>query len=601
MPRANAWEDLAGRPARGVMATRAADVSLLVAEALATRKLPASLAPGIVALAMQDVLDAAHPAYFDDWSGFTRAAAALPAAKLDDYIAALDRCGPAHPRASNRSLARTTMTLRGDVSLAVAIAAVLAIPPTASTTDQAPTLHISAPTEGTYASGPTRLVAIVEPAPRAGEVSQVTFFADGHQVCVVPKPPFQCDWDAGERLVEHQVRAVALLASGDRLVDTVRTQGLQYSEGVDVDVVQVTAVVTDGGRFVSGLRQSDFRVFEDDRPQTITNFASENIPLELVAAIDVSSSMTEALPLVKESAKRFLAGLRPNDQVTVLGFNDNIFTLARRATDQGARVRAIDRMAPWGGTALYDVTIKAIDLLGRQQGRRSIVIFSDGDDQSSHAPIDAAIARAEGSDATIYAIGQGRAVRASNLQDLLRRFATISGGRAFFTDDVVKLGAVFDEILEDLRNQYLLSYPAPSTQRDGAWHRIRVEVVGRQVSRPCAPGISTDAASAAAMKPLATIRPPGVSADRVASGPKRAGRAGSADVSIVCRPGPGRRERHRQDRTARDRARGRRLRTDNRRQGAEDCIRAVRHRRPRPRRRPLRPTTARTWPPPAAG
>ena len=370
------------------------------------------------------------------------------------------------------------MTLRGDVSLAVAIAAVLALTPAASTIDQAPTLHISAPTEGTYASGPTRLVAIVEPARRAGEVSQVTFFADGHQVCVVSKPPFQCDWDAGERLVEHQVRAVALLASGERIVDTVRTQGLQYSEGVDVDVVQVTAVVTDGGRFVRGLRQSDFRVFEDDRAQTITSFASENIPLELVTAIDVSSSMTEALPIVKESAKRFLAGLRTNDQVTVLGFNDNIFTLARRATDQGARVRAIDRMAPWGGTALYDVTIKAIDLLGRQQGRRSIVIFSDGDDQSSHAPIDAAIARTEGSDATIYAIGQGRAVRASNLQDLLRRFATISGGRAFFTDDVVKLGVVFDEILEDLRNQYLLSYPAPNTQRDGAWHRIRVEVPG---------------------------------------------------------------------------------------------------------------------------
>ena len=97
MPRAAAWEDLAGRPSQGGMATRAADVSLLVAEALATRKLPASLAPGIVALAMQDVLDAAHPAYFDDWSGFTRAAAALPAAKLDDYIAASTAAGPLIP------------------------------------------------------------------------------------------------------------------------------------------------------------------------------------------------------------------------------------------------------------------------------------------------------------------------------------------------------------------------------------------------------------------------------------------------------------------------------------------------------------------------
>jgi Ca-activated chloride channel homolog len=368
------------------------------------------------------------------------------------------------------------MTAR--LSWTLGLALFLAVEPPASTRDQDPTLHISAPAEGSYASGPTRLVAAIDPPSRSSEVTQVTFFADGKQVCTVPKPPFQCDWDAGERLIEHQIRVVASLRSGGRLVDTVQTQGVQYSEGVDVDVVQVTAVVTEGGHFVRGLRQSDFKVFEDDRPQTITNFASENIPLELVTAIDVSSSMTEALPVVKESAKRFLSGLQDRDQVTVLGFNDNIFTLARRATDQNTRVRAIDRMAPWGGTALYDVTIKAIDLLGRQQGRRSIVIFSDGDDQSSHASIDAAIARAEGSDATIYAIGQGRAVRASNLQDLLRRFATISGGRAFFTDDVVKLGGVFDEILEDLRNQYLLSYPVPGTLRDGAWHRIRVEVTG---------------------------------------------------------------------------------------------------------------------------
>jgi Ca-activated chloride channel homolog len=367
---------------------------------------------------------------------------------------------------------------RRSAPLLVLLAALPAVAPVGSTSDQAPTLRISAPTEGTYVSGASRLVAQIEPPARAREITQVTFFADGRQVCAVARPPFQCDWDAGERLVEHQIRVVAELASGDRLIDTVRTQGVQYAEAVDVDVVQVTAVVTSGGRFVRGLQQRDFKVFEDDRAQTITSFASENIPLELVTAIDVSSSMRDALPIVKESAKRFLAGLQPADQVTVLGFNDNIFTLARRATDQSARIRAIDRMAPWGGTALYDVAIKAIDLLGRQPGRRSIVIFSDGDDQSSHASIEAAIARTEGSDATIYAIGQCRAVRASNLQDLLRRFATLSGGRAFFTDDVVKLGAVFEEILEDLRNQYVLSYPSPSTQRDGAWHRIRVEVAG---------------------------------------------------------------------------------------------------------------------------
>jgi hypothetical protein len=108
MPHARAWEDLSGRPAQGLMATRAADVSLLAADALAARKLPASLAPGIVELAMQDALDAARPAYFDDWSGFTRAVAALPPTKIDDYIAALTAAGPliAMPRTDRPSSRR---------------------------------------------------------------------------------------------------------------------------------------------------------------------------------------------------------------------------------------------------------------------------------------------------------------------------------------------------------------------------------------------------------------------------------------------------------------------------------------------------------------
>ena len=108
-----------------------------------------------------------------------------------------------------------------------------------------------------------------------------------------------------------------------------------------------------------------------------------------------------------------------------------------------------------------------------------MVLFSDGDDQSSHATLDAAVARAEGSDATIYVIGQGRAIRAHDLQSVLNRFATISGGRAFFTEDVSRLDGFFDEILEDLSNQYLVSYSYPDATRDGQWHKIRVEVDGR--------------------------------------------------------------------------------------------------------------------------
>src|SRR4029078_6090039 len=98
------------------------------------------------------------------------------------------------------------------------------------------------------------------------------------------------------------------------------------------------------------------------------------IPLELVAAVDVSSRMKDAMPAVKRHATRLLAQLQPADQVTLLGFNDNIFTLARRSTAQAVRAKAIERLAPWGGTALYDVVIRALDLLGRQSGRRALLV-----------------------------------------------------------------------------------------------------------------------------------------------------------------------------------------------------------------------------------
>ena len=343
----------------------------------------------------------------------------------------------------------------------------------------APSLRITSPAEGAYLAGPVRLAVVVEPAAAVRDVTQVAFFADGHQVCTIVRSPFECEWHAGDRIIEHQFRVAASLRDGRRIVQTVRTRGLTVTETVDVDVVQVTAVVLDGdGRFVRGLRREDFRVYDDGKPQPISHFVAENIPLELVAAIDVSSSMGDALGTVKDAAKRFLTALAPADQVTVLAFNENIFTLARRATEPAARTRAVDRMAPWGGTALYDVIIKAIEILGRQSGRRAIVLFSDGDDQSSHATLEAAIRATEGSDATIYAIGQGRAVEAPALQALMKRIASVSGGRAFFSGDVARLDAVFSDILEDLRNQYLLSYPAPDGRRTDQWHTIKVEVAG---------------------------------------------------------------------------------------------------------------------------
>ena len=340
-------------------------------------------------------------------------------------------------------------------------------------------VRITVPTEATYLAGNVRLLAVVEPAAAAREVAQVTFFADGTQVCTVAAAPFECEWDSGERIRAHQIRAVAALKNGERLVHTITTRHLEYVETVDVDVVQITAVVTDqDGRFVSGLTQKDFQVTEDGKPQKISSFSDERTPLELVTAIDVSSSVRDALPGMKAAAARFLGGLEAVDQVTLLGFNDNLFTLARRSTDQTVRERAIGRLAAWGGTALYDAIVHAVTVLGRQPGRRAVVLFTDGEDQSSHAPIDTAIGRVEGSDAMVYAVGQGRAVNSKDLQRLLQKLAATSGGRAFFSDTPSKLDEIFAQILDDLHHQYVLSYPSPDDARNGKWHEIKVVAGG---------------------------------------------------------------------------------------------------------------------------
>ncbi len=344
----------------------------------------------------------------------------------------------------------------------------------------APSVKFVTPSDGDYASGPITLAVRIEP-PDTG-VASLSIFADGRLVCTLDLPPFECQWDAGPKVAEHALRAVATLADGRRVAHAIRTRGVAYAESVDVDVVQITATVVDSaGRFAKGLRRQDFRVSEDGVPQDISNFVAENVPLELIVAVDVSGSMTDAMLEVQASVKRFLGALRPSDRVTVLGFNDNIFTVARPTADLATRLAAVDRLAPWGGTALYDVIVQAFEQLGRQTGRRALVVFTDGEDLNSRIPIEVAELRLESSDAMLYPLGMGRAPDLRSLKEVLERLARKSGGRAFFGDKVDKLDDAFAEIIKELSNQYLLGYVSKDSRRDGRWRTIKVEVPGKDL------------------------------------------------------------------------------------------------------------------------
>ena len=127
---------------------------------------------------------------------------------------------------------------------------------------------------------------------------------------------YECQWDAGENIAEHQIRAVVELTGSPRVAVSIRTKGIQFDDKVDVPAVQVTATVTDdAGHFVTGIPRTAFHISEDGVRQTLTNFASEDVPLELVTAVDISGSMAPAMPKLKKAVKDFLGAVPAKNQV----------------------------------------------------------------------------------------------------------------------------------------------------------------------------------------------------------------------------------------------------------------------------------------------
>jgi len=351
-------------------------------------------------------------------------------------------------------------------------------------------VEIESPEADSFISGPSSVRASVTGLTLP---NRLIFFVDGKQLCVALAPPFECAWDAGPDVIEHQIRVVAELGDGRRIARSVRTRSLAYAQNVDVDIVQVTVTVTDGrGRFVKELSEGAFHVAEDGKAQSISHFAAEDVPLDLVIAVDISGSMAPAMPRVKTAVKDFLGAVPARDQVTLIGFNDQIFTLTRRTTDPAERVGAVERLSPWGATALYDVVLRGIDMLGRQPGRRAMIVFTDGEDQGSHASIKDVERRLQASDVTLYMIGQGRGVEVEALKQVMTRLTEPTGGRALFTESVNELHAAFDDLLDELSHQYLLGYEPTNAARDGQFRKIAVHVDGypqiraRQGYRPSA-------------------------------------------------------------------------------------------------------------------
>ena len=339
-------------------------------------------------------------------------------------------------------------------------------------------LVIVSPTASQYVSDRVRIELRVEGLADGARVVSYTFYADGREVCRVaaPAPPV-CEWDAGSVVKAHQVRAVATLSDGWRLVATTRTRAIDVAESAAVRVVQVPAVVTDRrGDFVPGLTREAFVLTENGVPQAIQHLTSEEAPLHIVMALDLSQSMAEALADMKRAVGDFVKRLPQNATVSLMAFNDEMYPVGQPTDTLERRLEILGRLPAFGGTALHDAMIRGLDDLARSSGRRALVAFTDGDDQSSRSTREQLRAAVEASDVSVYFVALGRGSNIDSLLESMDGVATLSGGRALRADKVEQLGARFDAVLSELSHQYVLGYTPSNSVLDGAWRTIDVRL-----------------------------------------------------------------------------------------------------------------------------
>jgi Ca-activated chloride channel family protein len=264
-------------------------------------------------------------------------------------------------------------------------------------------------------------------------------------------PQFK-DWRRG--LIVPLILAGSVLAG-----PAVLAQVATFSSGVNL--VEVYATVTDGaGEPVAGLTAGDFRVAEDGAPQPITTFAAGEFPLSVTIAIDRSFSMAGTrLSLSKQAARSFIAALKPDDEVMVLAIGSEIETITPPVPAREAAATRWEAIDAWGTTPLYDATVQALDAIQSRQGRRALVLLSDGADRDSSTTASALIAHARDSAVLVYPVAIG-----ATRPPVFAELASVTGGRSLFVDDPRRLDAELAALARELRFQYLLGYAPPLTE-----------------------------------------------------------------------------------------------------------------------------------------
>lgn len=369
----------------------------------------------------------------------------------------------------------------------VGVAAMLAV-----ATSEAGEIWVSflEPKDGTPAIGKVMVEANVLSEDR---IEEVVFIVDGQPVGALTTSPYRMSVDLGADNTAHIIEVVAVDVTGAEGRGSITTTPVPLAEQFEVELQQLYVTVTNDGSRVLDLTEDDFEVFDEGRQQELITFTHGDLPFTAVLLIDASASMHGAkLEAARAGARAFLDGMRELDQGKVIVFSDVIQSSTPFSYSPDALAAGLIGATGFGGTALNDHLYAAMKMLESRQGRRVVIILSDGMDSHSVLNINQVAEQARHSQSLLYWIRLERATERGNEDQLssswrsageyvgqlagLGEVVTSSGGRTVVARSPQQIRPVFLEILEDLRAQYALGYYPHNLRNDGSWRDVRVKV-----------------------------------------------------------------------------------------------------------------------------
>ena len=282
-----------------------------------------------------------------------------------------------------------------------------------------------------------------------------------------------------------------LVAQAPTVPPADRQEGGQIVTTV-VDVPLMVSVADNKGKLITNLTKNDFRIFEDDKPQTIKSFTRDtDLPLSIALLVDASGSIIEQLKFERAAATDFFFNTvkRKKDRAAVIAFDSIISILSNESADgfyddPERLADAVRKIKAGGGTSVYDAVYGSVQkMLAKEKGerRKLVILISDGDDTASKLSLTEAIEMAQRHDVTIYAISTNKTSDTksrSKVQgdDVIQKMVDETGGKAYFPLKLDDLAVDFQKIGDELRSQYIISYTPTNQNLDGTYREIRLEM-----------------------------------------------------------------------------------------------------------------------------